>query len=228
MSAAAFCGVLPLLLPARNYGGRPLFTGFCIATPTPALSNPSEIPAILLRLRHETHPYHDALEQHAFNRAMAAGTPTAAGTAQFLTKMYGFLQPYETVLRAHTADFSPAWTLTERFRAHLILEDLPAIAGAPIPPLCPAMPPLRTRAQLLGTMYVMEGSTLGGQVIARQLAKAGIPMRQYFMGYGGRTGALWKTFCQQLAEAAPAAGPDEVVAAAGRAFHHLDAWLNQP
>lgn len=192
------------------------------------MPTPAETPPILLRLRHETRPYHDALEQHAFNRALAAGAPTAAGTAQFLAKMYGFLQPYETALRAHAADFSLAWDLAERFRAHLILEDLPEAAGAPTPPLCPAMPPLHTRAQLLGTMYVMEGSTLGGQVIARQLAKAGIPLRRYFAGYGERTGALWKAFCQQLAEAAPAAGPDDVVAAASRAFQHLDAWLTQP
>lgn len=188
----------------------------------------SETPAVLLRLRHETRPYHDALEQHAFNRALAAGAPTAAGTAQFLAKMYGFLQPYEAALRAHAADFSPAWALANRFRAHLILEDLPAAAGAPAPPLCPAMPPLHTRAQLLGTMYVVEGSTLGGQVIARQLAKAGIPLRRYFTGYAERTGPLWKAFCHHLVGAAPAAGPDEVVAAASRAFHHLDAWLNQP
>lgn len=205
---------------------------FAASLPPPSqalvLSTPSETPAILLRLRHETRPYHDALEQQAFNRALAAGAPTAAGTAQFLARMYGFLQPYETTLRAHAADFSPAWDLAERFRAHLILEDLPETPGAPTPPLCPAMPPLRTHAQLLGTMYVMEGSTLGGQVIARQLATAGIPLRHYFTGHGARTGALWKSFCQQLAEAAPAAGPDDVVAAASRAFHHLGAWLNQP
>ena len=152
-----------------------------------------------------------------------------AGTAHFLTKMYGFLAPYETAVRQRAAEFAPAWEMPERQRAHLILEDLARPAAAPDLPLCHAMPPLRTRLQLLGVMYVLEGSTLGGQVITRQLAQAGIPLRAYFTGYGARTGPRWKTFCQLLTEAAPA-GPDqdEIVASAALTFQRLDQWISQP
>ncbi|UOQ78251.1 hypothetical protein MUN84_06595 [Hymenobacter sp. 5516J-16] len=51
-------------------------------------------------------------------------------------------------------------------------------------------------------MYVLEGSTLGGQVIARQLAKANIPARAYFSGHAEQTGPLWKTFVGLLTQAA--------------------------
>ena len=64
--------------------------------------------------------------------------------------------------------------MEQRYRAPLILEDLARLGFPAQPPLCLAMPSLRTHAQLLGALYVMEGSTLGGQVIARQLDKAGI------------------------------------------------------
>ncbi|MFD2717344.1 biliverdin-producing heme oxygenase [Hymenobacter monticola] len=197
----------------------------------PTVPNQPETPAappILARLRAETRPYHDALEAGAFNEALRAGAPTAAGTAHFLERMYGFLQPYETALRQHEADFGPAWQLPQRFRAPLILEDLGRAATDSGLPLCPDMPPLHTRPQLLGAMYVLEGSTLGGQVITRQLEKAGIPLRRYFAGYGERTGPMWKAFCHLLTEAATSDTADEIVASAALTFQCLAAWINKP
>lgn len=184
-----------------------------------------ETPTLLHRLRTDTRPYHDAVEQNAFNRSLTAGTVTAAETAHFLARMYGFVQPYEEQLRAHAAALGPAWQLDQRYRAHLLLEDLTAL-GHPAPPaLCPALPPLRTRPQLLGAMYVLEGSTLGGQVIARQLAKAGIAGRAYFTGRAERTGPLWKAFCQQLAAAATDRDQADIAASAVHTFQTLTAWL---
>jgi heme oxygenase len=197
-------------------------------SPAPLVSSAPELPSLLLRLRTETRPYHDALEQNAFNQALTAGNLTAEATAHFLAKLYGFLVPYEAVLRQHASEFGPAWELDQRFRAHLILQDLQRPTADPGLPICPAMPPLDTHARLLGAMYVMEGSTLGGQVITRQLAKAEIPLRRYFAGYGERTGPMWKAFCQLLTEAAPTTDSDEIVASASRTFQHLEAWINQP
>ena len=188
-----------------------------------------ESPAILARLRQETKPFHDAVEQNPFNLALAAGTVTAADTAEFLAKMYGFLEPYEAQLHAHAATFSPAWQLYYRYRAHLILEDLARLGHAAAPPLYPALPPLTSRAQLLGAMYVLEGSTLGGQVIARQLDRAGIGAHAFFTGRAERTGPLWKAFCQLLTEAAETGhdDPSVIVASAVHTFQALSAWLNQ-
>ena len=48
-----------------------------------------------------------------------------------------------------------------------------------------------------GCMYVLEGATLGGQVISRHLAKLGIGPENgglFFNGYGVRTGEMWKSF----------------------------------
>ena len=189
----------------------------------PVLQNPALLPL----LRAETRPYHDAVEQNPFNQALMAGTVTAAVTARFLASMYGFMQPYEDQLRAHAADFGPAWELERRYRAPLILEDLARLGHATVPPLCPTLPPLNTWLQLLGAMYVMEGSTLGGQVIARMLAKAGIEARTYFSGHGDQTGPLWKSFCQQLGETTTTADAETVVASAIHTFQTLSGWLSQ-
>jgi heme oxygenase len=161
---------------------------------------------ILQALRLETRPSHDQLEQNAFNQQLTAGTITEAATTHFLTKMYGFLAPYEARLRQQ--HLGPDWEVGTRQRAHLILEDLAQPASALA--LCPDMLPL------------------GGQVIARQLAKADIPQRTYFSGYGERTGPLWKAFCQLLAQEATPANEAEIVQSASHTFQKLEAWLNQP
>ncbi|GAB2869315.1 hypothetical protein GCM10027044_34050 [Hymenobacter ruber] len=170
------------------------------------------------------------MEQNPFNVALSAGTVTAADTARFLAKMHGFLEPYEAQLQAHAAAFGPAWQLDQRYRAPLILEDLARLGHHAAPPRYPALPPLSTRAQLLGAMYVFEGSTLGGQVIARQLDKAGIAAHAFFTGRAERTGPLWKVFCQQLTEAAETGhdDPTAIVASAVHTFQALSEWLNQP
>lgn len=49
----------------------------------------------------------------------------------------------------------------------------------------------------LGCLYVLEGATLGGQVISAHLAKLGIGPEnggRFFNGYGKRTGEMWKSF----------------------------------
>lgn len=72
-----------------------------------------------------------------------------------------------------------------------------------------------------GSMYVMEGSTLGGQVIARRLA---LPLRS-LVPYGSRTGAMWRAFG---AAARASLGPAErglALEEARETFAVLQAWL---
>lgn len=49
----------------------------------------------------------------------------------------------------------------------------------------------------LGCLYVVEGATLGGQIISRHLATLGIGPENgglFFHGYGPQTGQMWKSF----------------------------------
>jgi heme oxygenase len=52
-----------------------------------------------------------------------------------------------------------------------------------------------------GSLYVVEGSALGGQLIAAQLARCGLGQgtgAAYFHGWGEATGGLWREFRQLL------------------------------
>lgn len=54
----------------------------------------------------------------------------------------------------------------------------------------------------LGSLFVVEGSALGGQVIVRRLGTqaALAPALRYFQGHGEATRARWRRFCALLAE----------------------------
>lgn len=59
----------------------------------------------------------------------------------------------------------------------------------------------------LASLYVLEGSALGGQVIVRALAHQAPALARracrYFEGHGAHTGAHWRAFCAVLSEHAP-------------------------
>jgi len=129
----------------------------------------------------------------------------------------------------------------ERRRAGWIEEDLRFLGSSAAEPmeqdvrdlqeaLSPAGAP--SEATFLGAMYVMEGSTLGGQYIARHVESTlGLePGRgdAYFNAYGAETGAMWNRFKAVLARV-PDEQSGEVIAAAKAMFRFFsDCMQGQP
>lgn len=100
---------------------------------------------------------------------------------------------------------------------------------SPVPPRGAWAPDVvvSTPAGALGVLYVLEGATLGGQIILRELApRLGIAATQggrYYAGYGAKTGPMWKRFRNET-EWYGAAHPlelDQAIAAAVGAFASL-------
>jgi len=88
---------------------------------------------------------------------------------------------------------------------------------------------LPTLASAWGALYVMEGSTLGGQHILRALETSALARREgltrvsglaYFTGYASRTGEMWRQFLSALGEAdvADTGGRDAIIDGARSAF----------
>jgi len=88
---------------------------------------------------------------------------------------------------------------------------------------------LPTEAAAWGSLYVLEGSALGGQVITRSLAEAGLHPHNgtaYFHGWGDATPARWREFRAVLE--AQLAGPgavDDACEAARGTFDTLSQLL---
>lgn len=70
-----------------------------------------------------------------------------------------------------------------------------------------------------GACYVVEGSSLGGQVLCRQLG-ARLPTR-YFAGRGAETGKRWMSFLAALRDAEPSLDERKAVEGALGAFGSL-------
>jgi heme oxygenase len=86
-------------------------------------------------------------------------------------------------------------------------------------------------AAALGAVYVMEGSTLGGQVIARHaIASLGVTPDsgcRYFTGYGADTGPRWRETSAAITRYATASpgDADRMIAAANDTFALVESAL---
>lgn len=80
----------------------------------------------------------------------------------------------------------------------------------------------------IGSIYVLEGSTLGGQVISRALAEASwLPAGglTYFHPHAARTGPMWRQFRSWAETQVEPADDAEAIAGANRTFELLREWL---
>lgn len=199
---------------------------------TPAfrtLGRPLTPPTLSARLRAETRPAHEALED-ALDLDASLASREAYG--HLLGRFYAFHAGWEPVLAQIIAD--PAFFQPRR-KLRLLAADLRYLgltvgqidAIAPHPPATP----LNTPSQAYGALYVLEGSTLGGQLISRQVAaRLGLGAEggaQYYNAYGSAVGAMWRTFGQRLVELAPSLDNDAVVAAATTTFGQMQACLSR-
>lgn len=114
----------------------------------------------------------------------------------FLNWLYGYYAPVEDRIRAQLSDANFP-DIDRRSRADYLLRDMED-AGIPLPPPehCPELPVIDSFGKALGALYVLEGSTLGGRIIAtmliRQLdADKGI---SWFSSYGNETEGMWQSF----------------------------------
>jgi heme oxygenase len=77
---------------------------------------------------------------------------------------------------------------------------------------------------MLGVLYVLEGATLGGAVLARRMARHGIaprPRVSLLDPYGPMRGAMWRRFLQALDAARMTAAEDAALVPAARATFGL-------
>lgn len=94
---------------------------------------------------------------------------------------------------------------------------------------CPLIPEFRNRAQALGSMYVIEGSTLGGRLLSRHFENTlGLTRDSgcaFFSSYGENVGSMWKSFRTVLIAAADESNQNDFVAGATSTFSAIFEWL---
>ena len=184
---------------------------------------------VLERLRSETRPHHDAIET-AIN--LTSATLTLGSYRHTLARFHGFYRPLEVGMQAAGGWADHGFAVGARWKTSLLEADLRSL-GVNDPaalPVCTDLPPHANLAAAFGCLYVLEGATLGGQIINRALEKSlGITPQAgsaFFHGYGERTGTMWRAFRAALtAFAVTPCDQDEVVEAAKDTFSKLHRWV---
>jgi len=182
----------------------------------------------LLRLRAATADLHRRVEETAPSARVLAGTVGRADYLDFLCRTRRALIPAEAFLAAAMADLPPdlAACADAARRGAALDADIAALGGSrsgPVEPL--PLPP--TPGTVVGLLYVMEGSALGGAVISRHVRTALGPdadgFTRFHSGAGLRAGERWARV-RGLIAGLDAAGTDDACAAAVTLFDRfLDA-----
>ncbi len=147
-----------------------------------------------------------------------------------LSLLLGFHRPLERRL-ARVDLGAVGLDLHARLKAPLLAEDLRCLGVDPGQvPDCGDLPALSALPEALGCLYVLEGSTLGGQVLSRHVREAMdiVPGRggSFFASDGRDVGAMWRAFRAALEAGCP--GEAEMLRAgevAVRTFASFNQWL---
>ena len=185
------------------------------------------MPSLMIKLKQGIWPLHQQLEQ---SLDLLNPRFSVADYRRLIAAFWGYYRPLEAQLQAHQALREGLPDLAQRAKLPLLEADLLALGHAEAPPrlpVCGDLPVCNTLDQAFGCLYVMEGATLGGQVLCRHFNQSlGLDARNgsaFFVGYGEATGAMWALFGERLT----AANVDETAAisAAGQTFQTLGQWL---
>ena len=188
-------------------------------------------PSLLEALRTGTALLHVALEKRLpfFSEHLDAHR-----YKRLLQAYYGFYQPMEATL--YDSDLIPeGFDPVLRVKTPTLVSDLHALGldnrAIEALPRCSALPTFDTPAACLGALYVLEGATLGGQVLRREMAKRldldADNGGAFLDVYGVETGRRWKDFLDYL-ERQPLDAPAKQRAAdaACSTFSCFEQWLD--
>jgi heme oxygenase len=182
---------------------------------------------LLERLRVETRPAHDRIERAV---DIEGSTASMRRYRSLLERFYGFYATWEPAAEPAIAD---AAFFQPRRKLGLLDRDLRALGLGIVDiaklPRCATLSPMTNPAAAFGGMYVTEGSTLGGTVIARRIRDVlGLDETTgcaFFRSYGRATGAMWTAFCRELQSLSSPLFDDVAVASADRTFAAMQSWL---
>ncbi|HVW86266.1 MAG TPA: biliverdin-producing heme oxygenase [Bryobacteraceae bacterium] len=178
---------------------------------------------LLARLKEETQEHHRKIEAEL---SLMQPEFSLTDYRHLLRRFYGFYLPWERAV----SEVSPN-LLARRRKTWKLVDDLEYLGCSREQisriPHCDALPPLDTYERILGSMYVLEGATLGGQILAPYFEKKfnlADDGAEFFSGYGRRTATMWKEF-RAMIEREAVGSHDEIVTSAVATFQSMRVWM---
>jgi heme oxygenase len=181
------------------------------------------------RLKSETAQIHEAIEA-----LLPFSTMTLDQYGVVLLRFYHFYQKFEAdhVARGARGESASQFYLAGRQKLAWLESDLKDLKLWPPPSSTKSFSlEFRNEAEVWGSLYVIEGSTLGGQVISKMLQeKWGLSSAKgarFFSAYERETGLKWREVISQL-EARPAPEAEDAVLGARKTFAALYHEMEKP
>ncbi|RFA27337.1 hypothetical protein CAI21_15010 [Alkalilimnicola ehrlichii] len=181
-------------------------------------------------LREATADTHRRLERRLLLLAPNLDLPAYK---RVLQAYYGFYHPLEQRLTP-VANTIPGLDWPHRAKTPWLCRDLAVVAPEQAPVVlaaCGHLPTVDHAAQVLGCLYVLEGATLGGQVLCRHVAtRTGLSPHRglaFLHSYGNATGRRWRDFvnCLNAFETSANTERQRLTAAAENTFRTFENWL---
>lgn len=186
---------------------------------------------ILTQLKQHTQTQHADLERKL---DVLAHTQSHALYCRLLQQFWGLYAPLEARLGQIEGWSDLNIDFDARRKAPLLEHDLEMLGLTSTElaslPICQELPALMSLAHGLGCMYVLEGATLGGQIISRhlvqQIAVTPITGGAFFASYGAQLGPMWRAFGQALSLYATTPSHVEIMLdTACATFEAFERWL---
>ncbi len=186
------------------------------------------------RLRDETRELHDRIERNPVAARMMAQDVGTADHRRMHVRLLGYHRPALDRVGVLLAGDMPDVLGAMADRVRRLEDDLRVMGTDPATVPSAPLPSDLDAAGAVGIVYVLEGSVLGGRIIARHLAER--------LGLGPETGAAfyadapagthprWADVCVRIDDWAAGRGraaEDAMVAAARRSFADLDRWFSE-
>lgn len=182
----------------------------------------------MLQLRQATRVVHKRVEA---SLPLLDPSLTRERYTRVVEALHGFYAAVEPMVAAALACGGESWR--PHAKLPLLAADLRALGRAPhhidCLPRCTTMPSARTASHALGILYVLEGATLGGQIIANslrvRLAIEADTGAAFFHGYGEATRSMWTRFSEHM-DGSASVQMDAAIRAAIDTFQTLTQWLD--
>ncbi len=152
----------------------------------------------LRHLRDETSEMHRALENTALSKKLLSPDQTLSDYTLYLSAMLAVMNFTEASVFPRLLSILP--DIFKRKKTNWLTGDLQELESyhQAVPAFQPQIPST-SPSYYLGMMYVVEGSTLGGRMILKQLPEDTRNATRFFEGYGPETSEMWKSFITILA-----------------------------
>ena len=178
-------------------------------------------------IRQRTHRLHAQIES---SLDLNAALGSVEDYRLLLSRYVEVYQPFEEALRICLGDSLGIASWSYRSKISLLEQDLQSLGSVEAPPkTSPSPPNIDSLDAALGALYVTEGSSLGGQVIYREVQHRLHLNREsgaaFFFGDGPQAGTRWRQFTVMLNQ--HVSEPENAATAACTMFERFEQALRQ-